>query len=204
MCFNADVSISTYFAGIIGSFFLYNKGYQKEALFYFFVIQMQLVEYFLWKDQTCSEFNKFITKIAIILNHLQPVILYILIKYFNDGRTFILPKWTDILVLIYSIATIYYTKQAMTNDCSLITPESSPHIEWLWNNTKYCEIYYTIFLITVLSLIYFGLSNGQLHASIIFVGYLVSFFVYYKKKSVGSLWCFYAAFAPWLLLYIYK
>ena len=165
---------------------------------------MQLVEYFLWNDQSCNDFNKLITKFGIILNHLQPIILYLLIKYFNDGRTFNLPKWINMFVIIYTIASIYYTKYVMNNECSLVTPESSPHIEWLWNNTEYGTLYYCLFMIVMTLLVYYGLSNGSIHASIIVIGYVVSFILYYKKKSIGSLWCFYAAFAPLLLSFLYS
>jgi len=204
MCFNAEVSISTYILGLIGSFILYKKGYPKEAILYFFVIQMQLIEYFLWKNQTCNSFNKFITKIGIILNHLQPIILYLLIKYFNDGQSFILPKWLDLFMVIFVIMTIYYTKYVMNDDCSLITVESNPHIEWLWNNKNYGGIYYLLFILIVVLLTYYGLSNGKLHSAIILIGYVISYLIYNKKKSVGSIWCFYAAFAPWLLTFLYK
>jgi len=203
MCFNAEVSFTTYIIGTISSVILALKGFPKEAIFYFFIIQMQLVEYFLWNDQTCNDFNKLITKFGIILNHLQPIILYLLIKYYNDGRTFDLPKWLNILIIVYTIATIYYTKYVMTNECSLISPESSPHIEWLWNNTEYGNLYYGLFLVVLLSLTYHGLSNNILHTSLMLIGYIVSISLYSKKKSVGSVWCFYAAFAPLLLLFVY-
>jgi hypothetical protein len=58
MCWSKEVSISTYVIGIIGCVILYNKGYKIEALFYGWVIQMQLIEYFLWAFQPCNDENK--------------------------------------------------------------------------------------------------------------------------------------------------
>ena len=44
MCFNAEISISTYIFGMLGCYILYLNNFIAEALFYFTVIQMQLID----------------------------------------------------------------------------------------------------------------------------------------------------------------
>lgn len=42
MCFNAKVSLITYIIGMLGSYYLYQTNHKPEAIFYGFVIQMQI------------------------------------------------------------------------------------------------------------------------------------------------------------------
>ena len=54
MCFNKNSSIVSYFTASLLSVILFNYGDKIDkhiALFSLVFIQMQLVEYFMWKDQ---------------------------------------------------------------------------------------------------------------------------------------------------------
>ena len=76
MCYSAESSINNYGLGMLLSLGLYTLGnnYDKHfAFFIFVVIQMQLVEYFMWKDQKCGIMNKIATISANIILLLQPV-----------------------------------------------------------------------------------------------------------------------------------
>jgi hypothetical protein len=55
MCVNAEISLGTYIVGVLGAAVLYWRVRRAEALFYFWVVQMQLVEFFLWQNQPCIE-----------------------------------------------------------------------------------------------------------------------------------------------------
>jgi len=85
MCINKEVSLITYVIGLSSCVILYFRGYKIEALFYGFIIQMQLIEYLLWLNNRCNNINKIITKIGILINHLQPVFLYLLVINFNNN-----------------------------------------------------------------------------------------------------------------------
>ena len=54
MCFNKDVSILSYLIGFTGCILLYYRDYKIEGLFYLFIIQMQLIEYLLWLNNSCN------------------------------------------------------------------------------------------------------------------------------------------------------
>lgn len=207
MCFNAEVSIGAYLIGIFGCYYLYTKGLIAEAIFYAWVAHMQLIEYFLWKNQPCyqdseiTEKNIKISKTGIIVNHLEPFILWGAILYFSAKK---LPNTLNYFMIIFAIITYNYVKSVYKDKCTTIIEESKPHLYWEWNDTKIGGIYYIIFLFVLMILSIYGLNNGVKHATIVFIAYIISHIVYGKKRVIGSMWCFIAAFAPWIIPEIYK
>lgn len=204
MCFNKEVSIATYIVGMLGCAYLYNHGFIPEAIFYCCVVQMQLIEYFLWKHQSCKdkEINKNLTKFAIIVNHIEPIFLWVAIIIYSKK---VLPIWIHQVMLFYIILSVIVTLQALaTVSYTTVTEDSGTHLNWQWNNIKYTGIYYLYFLFVVIVLSMYGLENGKMHAILVTVAFVVSIVVYYDYKSVGAMWCFMAAFAPWIIPTLYK
>lgn len=208
MCFNPTVSIITYLIGITGSYKLYTSNLIPESLFYGWVVQMQLFEFFLWKlqpcnvDQSITNTNKNITRIANITNHLEPFVLWFAIIYFSNVK---LSTNINNYMYFYTLLTILYTYNVLsTTECTTVSDVSKPHLHWKWNNGPYYVQFYTIFLITLLILSYYGLEYPRniINASIILISYILSYIIYQDKHSVGAMWCFAAAFAPWLLIYL--
>lgn len=199
MCFSAEVSITTYVIGMLGCLQLWRKNLKPESLFYLCVIQMQLIEFFLWKNNQCNDFNKSLTKIAIIINHIQPIILWFAILYFNKN----LPNWIQTYMIIFTLITISYTSYVFTDDCTVVTKKSYPHLQWNWNNAKYNNLYYFIFLLALSLLSIYGLDNGNIHAIIMVFSFYISYLIYNKNHSVGSMWCFLAASVPWIISSFY-
>ena len=71
MCYNKEVSMTSFIIGGGLSTLLYTRGdkYDKHiASLFFFVTLIQLAEYFIWIDQDCGEINNFASNsISIIL-----------------------------------------------------------------------------------------------------------------------------------------
>lgn len=210
MCFNSTVSIITYIVGLTGSYQLYQYQFTPEAIFYGWVIQMQLLEYFLWKNQPCgtdidiTTTNQHITNLANVVNHLEPFILWIAILHFSKS---ILPDYVNQYMYVFAIITGLYTYNTIKNSmCTTVTEESKPHLHWKWNNGKHYIPFYLLFLFTLLFLSYHGLEypRNLINCFIILISYLISYKIYGDKHSVGAMWCFIAAFAPWLLIFLYK
>lgn len=204
MCFNKEVSIATYIIGMLGSVYLYRQGFIPEAIFYCSVVQMQLIEYFLWKYQSCKDVhkNKLFTKLAIIINHIEPIFLWIAIIVFSVKR---LPIWVHQLMLGYIILSVFVTLYSLKNiTYTTVTEDSGGHLNWQWNNVKYTGIYYIYFLFVLIALSIYGLPNGKIHAILVTVAFIVSAVIYYDYKSVGAMWCFMAAFAPWIIPTLYN
>jgi len=193
MCFNKTVSITTYIIGMVGSLALFMSNYVPEAIFYAWVIQMQLIEYFLWKNQTCSDTNKEITKTGIFVNHMEPLVLWLAVGFGN------LPVGVNAYMLGYGIWT-YYVNRNIKSECTVVTPESKSHLEWKWNDNK--QLYYICFLgaLVLVSLYGLGPVSGQNNAFLVVLSFMLSWVVYRDSKSVGAMWCFAAALAPFILL----
>jgi hypothetical protein len=204
MCFNKEVSIATYIIGMLGSVYLYKQGFIPEAIFYSCVVQMQLIEYFLWKHQSCKDIqtNQKLTKLAIIINHIEPVFLWVAIIVFSKMQ---LPFWIHQVMFVYIICSVIITLHALnTVSHTTVTEDSGSHLNWQWNNLKYTGIFYLYFLFVLVVLSVYGLPNGKIHAMVITVAFIVSIAIYYDYKSVGAMWCFIAAFVPWIIPTIYR
>jgi len=177
MCFNQSVSIQTYLIGMFGSLLLYKQNRPLGA-FYMTVIQMQLIEFILWSCSTsCSRLNALATKAGIVINHLEP--------------------------LLYALMTVKYTTVALRKDlCTKVTPESAPHLQWQWNYEDGNGLYYVMFLLFLVLLSVYGLPAdlGVLHAFIVVLTFAFSKVVYGRQKATGAMWCFFAAFVPYILL----
>jgi hypothetical protein len=204
MCYNKEVSIITYFFGIINSYKLFELGYKPEGIFYAWVIQMQLIEYFLWKNQPCIEhntieINKKITTTGMFVNHLEPIILWLGILYYYPKN---LSKNINIFMIIFVIASIIYTFN-IKNECTTVSEQSKPHLHWKWNNGNYSNVYYIYFLLTLVILSLYGLPRGYINASIVTISFGLSYYIYGDRKSIGAMWCFVASFAPFLLQILY-
>lgn len=206
MCWSKEVSIGTYSIGMLGSVLLYNKGYPIESLFYGWVIQMQLIEYFLWSYQPCIDphknKNENVTIIGTFVNHLEPIILWLLIMKYGKE----LPQFMKYWMIIFVIITIAYTKNVVEkSECTTITEESAPHLQWKWTEQDYNKSYYSVFLVTLVLLSYYGIGgyNGSLNSMIAVITYGLSYAIYGDKKVVGAVWCWLAAIVPYLLLLVY-
>jgi len=191
MCFNKDVSILSYLIGFSGCILLYYRDYKIEALLYAFIIQMQLIEYLLWLNNSCNLINKTITKIGIVLNHFQPIILYFLIIYYNSN----LDKYRKIIIYITTtIAYLIYNYKLL--DSCTIGIENKKELFWEIQHGHLFE-YYHIFVFALFFMILLGLKkHNYLNAYIILASIIISYIVYDKNKAVGTIWCLFAAYIP--------
>ncbi len=220
MCYNENISLFSYFTGITGSLALLSKKKIPEALFYGWVSQMQIVDYMLWKNQpcqisennkicstmdlqNCNHINKTTSAFGIIINHLEPLILFGSIMLFSQKK---LPLYVIILFCIFMILIILYTIDVFRKDnlCTTVSETSDPYLKWNWNSYDYNVLIYSFFLIILILLSYYGLENGILKSLLILISYLITYFIYKDKKVVGSMWCFMAAFSPWLIYILEK
>lgn len=204
MCLNKDVSILSYLIGLCGCILLYYRDYKIEALFYAFIIQMQLIEYLLWLNNSCNWINKTITKIGIALNHLQPIILYFLIIYIST-----LTKYTkniiNLIIIIYIISTISYLgyNYKLLDTCT-IGIENEKELFWEIHYGNFKK-YYIIFVLSLSLLILLGFNkNNYLNSYVLIMTYVISYIKYYNTKGIGTIWCLFAAYVPILLNIVYS
>ena len=157
MCYNATISIISYVVGIVGCRRLFNQNYLAETLFYLVVCSMQLFEFFIHMNPYCGNINYQITKIGIAINHLEPVALYIGIKFQRTST-----KFLDYMMYLYSPVAFFYTVHAWnTSQCTQITEYSYPHLHWAFNQIYGSIMFYAFFLTVLVLLSLIGLRNGS-------------------------------------------
>ena len=207
MCFSPEASIRSLLAGVFGSFLCISLGTTKDKIvgyFLGFVSLMQGIEYLLWKHQKCDNYNKVISIIGMILNHLQPFILGVIVLILN-------PKSANYgiilsLMVFYLIVFIPYSYQFLKMKGTLCTikgkssTDKHEHLIWQWNNLPYSKFCYLIFLFVMCSIFILGIPNkksGLYFAAIAAITYGTSI-IFYPREVAGALWCYYTAYIPFL------
>lgn len=228
MCFNAEISLATYVTGMAGAWLLYTSGKRRaEALFFAWVTHMQLIEFglHLMQDPRYVRANKLLTRVGIFVNHMEPYILYAAIKAFETpapsaGRIM------DAMMLVLLPPTLYFSRKVVARDkdispttrgsgsrvCAKGAPPArarrqvcggeSTKLFWRWNYDENAAAYYALFVLAlaVLNLHGFPGPRGRAQAAFAVASYAISYLLYRDEKAVGSMWCFIAAFTPWMLL----
>ena len=201
MCYNKDISIYTYIIGLVSSYLLLTN--EKKALkilgcFFMVVIQMQLVEFFLWSNTTCNSKNRTITHIGALLNIIQPIILYLAILYYNKEISDKHKKIMNVTIMIYLLSVLLYSLNLFPIGCSIVTEVSAPYLQWGWFYKKFPNFVTIMFPLTLVILMYYGLDKPyNLYLSLlIMISFILSFIIYRKQRVFGTLWCWIAVFLP--------
>jgi hypothetical protein len=202
MCYTARDSLMAYFINFISSIILYNISIDAEfkaiSLFLLFVGQMQLFDYLFWTNQECNEKNELVTKIAIIFNHMQPIVLLLLQYYYGFQQS----ELATAIVILYIFYGIDYNREALSNvKCTL--PDENK-MNWRWNRLNNAKVYYSLFLGY---LIIAGFNFSERSTKILFglissITFIVATKTPILNYSVGRIWCYYASLMPVLILFI--
>ena len=111
MCFDATTSAITFSATTLSAIYLYNRGYKtnnKNDKFFSLLVLligfMQLIEYFIWKNQNCNSMNHLFSILIIVLLTIQPILCYNWYYYLHKNTTGL----SHNLVLLYSIIFFCY------------------------------------------------------------------------------------------------
>ena len=208
MCNSLQSSIQSSITSLITCAILFNHTFhqnhtihlvfQSLALFFFFVSLMQWYDIIFWLNQTKNFTNLAFTKIAMITNHLQPLVL----AYFVSLH-FKLSDVTKTSLLIYTVYAIFYSAYAFDKiNYTLVSERSDPVLDWQWNSLDGCTIMYGLFLLSfVLVALDLPYPINYLLLIINIGSYVLSYYQS-KKVNVGKYWCILAAYVPLLLVII--
>ena len=86
MCFNKEISLTTFVISLFVSVLFYIRNRPNDRLISIFnltIASMQLVEYFIWSNINNKEKNKFYTRIAKLTYTLHPIIIMIAFYLFG-------------------------------------------------------------------------------------------------------------------------
>ena len=110
--------------------YIYGDNYDKHiSLFSAVIVQLQLIEYFMWTDQKCGIVNKLATIIGRILLFLQPLVIFLGAYLFNTMN--ISNNIMLIISVVYIVAwllmNINYIGNKRYQECSL---SKDGHLQW--------------------------------------------------------------------------
>ena len=226
MCYTIQTSITSLLVGLAGCITLITLSkkvkedqmqYKRElfilGIFFIFVSLMQLYDSIFWKTQAlrnekerCT--NSITTKIAIITNHLQPVILACLFYFIYKNSTSLtqplLGKWSKLLILLYSIAIIPYTIQCFITpetQTTTVSKKSSPSLYWAWNHQPGGGIVYALYLLSLLILFAENIKTKWIKWLAVGITLFSFIFTYFKHERAfftgGRFWCYFGSFLVW-------
>jgi len=207
MCYDIEASKYSTVIGLASSFLLYNWSndivFKGLALFFAFVSLMQVYDWIFWLNLEKNGTNYTFTKIAMISNHLQPIVLAMII-YFFMGKQF--DDVTLTIFTLYCVVSIVYSIYAFNKiDYTLVTERSKPSLDWQWNNLSGASVVYGLFLLC-LSLLSFTSFDFPLNYITVFINIGTFYFSMYTYKNsiIGRMWCHYASYVPVFLLILNK
>lgn len=158
MCFDAQTSLSTFSISILTSSYLYYlslKEKSKNTRFFSIVIiligLMQLLEYFIWKNQECNMTNHSLSLLVLVLITIQPILG---LNYYN----YLFKSFNQTMVIVYSFAYIILTtciikKLNKVKQCSKPTKESC---RLHWDSFKKFVKHFPKNIILLFFVLYFG------------------------------------------------
>jgi hypothetical protein len=200
MCYTFEVSATSFAINIVGCavLFMYSP---PVAVFFFFVGLMQLYDAIFWKNQSENGTNWVTTKIAMVSNHLQPIVLAACITLLSRQR---LRPVSLGMTVAYAIVALVYTAYSWNKvTYTLVRPVSAPSLSWDWNRVQGAYIMYSLFVATMLVVAYENLKAPLNYAAVAFlVASLLLGQPYMKQVSLGRFWCFFASYIPIVLVAI--
>lgn len=201
MCYSKRVSAVTFVFNLFGSIALYQLGsistLQRLAVFFFWIGLQQLYDWIFWTWSPPSQINSFVTKLAMISNHLQPIVLFVVSEKQKQNLLSLG------LLLLYTIYIAIYTARIWSVvDYTEVTPSSGSSLEWKWNNQVGGGFVYFLFMLSFLVQFLIGFTSpwNVLMCGFSLLSYLIAWFDWNKQHVVGRGWCWLGALGPGLVL----
>ena len=187
MCWNEHVSLNTFlFSSFVLLLILYNNTYTQykitdfndvwHYIFYISFISMQLIEFFIWRNIDNKFYNHIFSTMAAVLIFIQPIISLMLLPNISLRNN---------LLSAYSVLFIpYFIYKFITNNMKSEISNRG-HLVWLFFDTN------MLLFIGWLFFFLFSFFYTRSISTIIFgiVLFLISYYNYYKDKTIGSMWC---------------
>lgn len=200
MCFSKESSLTSFIAGlgfsILGISLSKNKQEVVLHICWLVVILMQLWEYMVYDDPDNTKKCHTVSKIAMISNLVQPLMGLLFLFTIVPSKFQIISGC--VLALIY-IAHTLYTFNFKKQYC--IYNKTTQKCDLLWWSEPKAKYLVATFLIvaTLMPLSTLGLTKISIVSSLeVLLSFIVTSLFYSDRAGGGSVWCYYAAFVPFL------
>jgi hypothetical protein len=198
----------------ISTIYLIYRNYPNDrwvAIVFISAGLMQLLEYFMWKDQSCGRMNHLATIGALLILLIQPIAVLIGAYYFGDlifDKNKLAPIiWIyGIIIGIFGINWINYASKKR-----LCSRPNGRHLDWdfsKWIGRPIMKIFWIMYYLVVL--LFFMSHKWYLGGfiGILLIGSLLFSVFYVKNTSWKSWWCWIINFIPIIYIlvsyYVYK
>ena len=206
MCYSLESSRNSFLIGGSASlyllFFSKDKTNKHLGLFLFVVCLMQLLEYFMWKDQKCGLMNDLASRSVQPLLTLQTLSIFIGAYIFNT--TIISKNTLSYFIFGISIYFIYVSYIAFYgNDLRWCTkPNSDNSLQWANHRELFLtQNYTTYFYMLTFLLIPFFVKKQWKGLIVLFIGAISYYMTKHENGGTSnSRWCYYSAFIPPLFI----
>jgi hypothetical protein len=206
MCLNAKTSIITFILGTLFNIWNINR-YRNSSvlavsLVWEYVLLMQVFEAFAWtnqpgKDGKCNSTNTLTAKGAYLANVTQPIVLALVMFSIQGNAIETSNKiFSAVVVLLYIMWLLYSTNAAPEVKC-LQPVDKCGNLAYTWWSQYPGNA--SVYLVTLSALILamckpFKFALMQLaYITVTFLGS-----ARFYSCGLGSVWCWFAAFAPLL------
>jgi hypothetical protein len=198
----------------ISTIYLIYRNYSNDrwvAIVFISTGLMQLLEYFMWKDQSCGVMNHLATILALLLLLIQPIAVLLGAYYFGDlifDKNKLAPIiWIyGIIIGIFGINWINYASKKR-----LCSRPNGIHLDWdfsKWINIPVMKIFWVLYYLVVI--LFFMSHRWYLGAivGLLLIGTLLFSVFYVKNTSWKSWWCFVVNIIPIIYIiisyYVYR
>jgi hypothetical protein len=181
MCWNPEVSISTYLFSAIPVTLCYIYGLLKLPFFLVFqsFISMQLVEYFLWTYLEDDKLNRYFSILGWTLIFLQPIFSILSIHPSLNSYKYI-------ALLSYLIYILYILFTEKTEFKTVVA--TNKHLQWKWLDYPLHIVLIWLFFFC-LQMIISPKKISRYALLFIIVNFSISYYYFEKSKAWGSMWC---------------
>lgn len=209
MCWNKEVSITTFIIAAIGVFYLYFRNKENDrwvAIFAGTIAMIQLAEYFMWDNNDCgNKINKYASIFALLVLALEPLSNIIGGLYFSNTPYKKILKYMLLSYIIFMIffyfSQIYNKKidwcgSSQCNDSNITSNNNSSaipdcNLKWLFIggfNYKLIIIWIMFLLIPFLTMT--PEFHGILLVALGILTYGMAALI--NPAARGSIWCWLA------------
>lgn len=202
MCYSTTTSLLTFVVMALSTIFLIYRNYPNDrwvAIVFISAGIMQLLEYFMWKDQSCGKMNHIATMLALIVLLIQLIAVLIGAYYFGDlifDRKRLTPIiWIyGIIIGIFAINWINFGSKKR-----LCSRPSGIHLDWDFSNWIYSPMMKIFWFMYYIVVVLFFMSRPWylgVFVVILLIGSQMFSVFFIKNTAWKSLWCWVINFAP--------
>ena len=186
MCWSANGSLSTWAFAMFLALVHKNLGTIDLPVWYLMVTftQIQLVEYFLWKNLYIPDKNRFWSMVGGAILTIQPLV----------AATVLNDKQRNVFWIVYLIGIITFLLKNKIDFTTTIG--GNGHLKWNWVDRDLKSVYCILWMIALLAPLW--ITGHHVIAAAGLITYIISSYFNDKYGTAGSYWCWIATLS-WLL-----